>query len=176
MTQAAMEGRIRVEDVFGLRLDIIRPGRVETEAVAKRYIDEIEPTARATVRELAGRGWTPLILSGGFRQAIRPLAADLGIERIEAVDLRFDGQGAYAGFDTAYPTTRSGGKPEVIRRLKAELRPSRIVMVGDGVSDLEAKGEVDLFVGFGRYSVRERVQREAGAFIRSLDELLALVE
>jgi phosphoserine phosphatase len=48
-------------------------------------------------------------------------------------------------------------------------------MVGDGVSDLEAKPEVDLFVGFGRYVVRERVKREAAVFIRSLDALVPLL-
>ena len=106
-------------------------------------------------------GWTPIILSGGFRNAIRPLADHLGIARVEAVDLYFDAAGDYAGYDEAYPTTRSGGKPEVIRALKADLKPARVVMVGDGVSDLETKPEVDLFIGFGRYVAREKVK--AGA-------------
>ncbi len=48
-------------------------------------------------------------------------------------------------------------------------------MVGDGVSDLETKPVVDLFVGFGRYTVRERVRAEADAFIKSLAELPALL-
>jgi phosphoserine phosphatase len=113
-----------------------------------------------------------LIISGGFRGANR-----LGIERIEAVDLFFDpATGGYKGFDEAYPTTRSGGKPEVVRRLRAELSPSRVVMVGDGVSDLETKPVVDLFVGFGGYVERARVRAEAPAFVRSLEELPPLLE
>jgi phosphoserine phosphatase len=131
------------------------------------------PFALATLR---AAGWTPLILSGGFRNAIRPLADHLGIARVEAVDLFFDAAGNYAGFDERYPTTRSGGKPELIRALKAELRPVRVLMVGDGVSDLETQPEVDLFIGFGRYVAREKVRAGAARFVHSLAEIPALLE
>ena len=173
MTNDAMNGKSRVEEVFGRRLEIIRPDRDTTAAVGREYLRQIEPTARATIAALVGRGWTPLIISGGFRNAIAPLAAELGIARVEAVELFFDESGGYLGYDGAFPTTRSGGKPEVIARLKKELRPARIVMVGDGVSDLEAKLEVDSFIGFGRYIIREKVRAGADIFIYSLDELLS---
>ena len=91
------------------------------------------------------------------------------------MDAELSADGNYAGFDCDYPTTRSGGKPEVARRLRAELAPAAVVMVGDGVSDLEARPAVDRFIGFGRYVVRARVQAEADAFIRALDELPALL-
>ncbi|MBC8011873.1 MAG: HAD-IB family phosphatase, partial [Burkholderiales bacterium] len=129
----------------------------------------------ATLAALRAAGWTPIILSGGFRNAIRPLADHLGIARVEAVDLYFDAAGDYAGFDETYPTTRSGGKPEVIRTLKAELKPARVVMVGDGVSDLETQPEVDLFIGFGRYVAREKVKAGATRFVSSLDAIPALL-
>lgn len=172
MTNDAMNGKLRVEEVFGRRLEIIQPRRADALAVGRRYIETIEPTAQATVAALKERGWTVVIVSGGFRPAIRPLADLLGIARVEAVDLRFDEAGEYLGYDEAFPTTRSGGKPEVMVRLKNELRPERVVMVGDGVSDLETKAAVDLFVGFGRYVEREKVRAGAEVFIRSLDELL----
>ena len=175
MTNDAMNGKLPVEAVFGRRLELIRPHRRHVDAVANQYIATIEPTAVATIGELVRRGWTPMIVSGGFRQAIEPLAAKLGIKRIEAVDLFFDAEGNYVGFDSKYPTTRSGGKPEVISKLKQELRPEKTVMVGDGVSDLESRTEVDFFVGFGRYVARAAVRKNASAFISSLDELLGLI-
>ncbi len=176
MTNDAMDGRLAVEAVFGRRLEIIQPSRDLVATVGQQYIDTIEPTALATVQALRARGWTPVILSGGFRPAIRPLADLLGIERVEAVDLYFDGEGTYTGYDEAYPTTRSGGKPEVIAQLKQELSPARIVMVGDGVSDLETKPVVDLFVGFGGVVSREKVKAEADEFILQLDRLLEILE
>lgn len=176
MTHDAMNGKISVESVFGERLRIIRPRALDVAAVGRQYIETVEPTAIATLAALRVAGWTPMILSGGFRNAIRPLADHLGIERVEAVDLYFDDAGEYAGFDEAYPTTRSGGKPEVVRALKTELAPARVVMVGDGVSDLETAPEVDLFIGFGRYVAREKVRASAARFVLSLNEIPALVE
>jgi phosphoserine phosphatase len=175
MTNDAMNGKIPVEAVFERRLALIRPNRSHVEAVGRNYIETIEPTAVATLAELSARGWTMVIVSGGFRQAIRPLANVLKIERIEAVDLFFDEFGTYAGYDASFPTTRSGGKPEVIARLKRELNPVCTVMVGDGVSDLESKAEVDRFVGFGGYVTRAAVKNGADAFISALDELLRIL-
>lgn len=176
MTRDAMEGRIAVEDVFARRLEIIQPRASDVAAVGRLYVEQIEPTARATVAALKSAGWTPLILSGGFRPVIQPLAEYLGIGRIEAVDLCFDAQGRYTGYDRTYPTTRSGGKPECLAALREELQPARMVMVGDGVSDLETRPVVDLFVGFGRYTERARVKAGAQAFIYSLTELIALLK
>jgi len=174
-TREAMDGKIPVEAVFGRRLAVIRPAQADVAAVGRQYIEQIEPTASATVAKLKASGWTPIIISGGFRPIIAPLAAHLGIARIEAVDLYFDPAGNYTGYDEKFPTTRSGGKPEIVRALKTELRPSRLVMVGDGVSDLETKGDVDLFVGFGRYAERPKVKAGATAFVHSLAELIPLL-
>lgn len=175
MTTAAMEGKISVQDVFARRLEIIRPRRADVAAVGRQYVEQVEPTALATIGQLKAAGWTPLILSGGFRQVIAPLAAYLGIARVEAVDLFFDAADNYRGYDTKFPTTRSGGKPELIAALKRELAPARTVMVGDGVSDLETRDEVDLFVGFGRYTERAKVKAGAHAFIHRMAELPPLL-
>lgn len=175
MTRDAMDGKIAVEDVFSRRLEIIEPRRVDVEAVGNLYLKEIEPTALSTVNELKAAGWTVVIVSGGFRQVIAPLAKYLGVTRIEAVDLFFDAAGNYTGFDAKFPTTRSGGKPTCIEDLKRELSPSRVVMVGDGVSDLETIDVVDLFVGFGRYTERAKVKAAAKAFIYSLSDLPLLL-
>jgi phosphoserine phosphatase len=175
MTNDAMNGKLALEAVFGRRLEIIQPRRADVAAVGRRYVETVEPTARATIATLVARGWTPVILSGGFRPAIAPLAEFLGVARVEAVELFFNDDGTYRGYDHAYPTTRSGGKADVIARLRLELRPTRVVMIGDGASDLEAKPAVDRFIGFGRYMARENVKRGADAFIYSLDELPPLL-
>ena len=175
MTNDAMDGRVPVESVFGRRLEIIGPRAEDVAAVGRRYVETVEPTAGATIAALVARGWTPVIVSGGFTPAIRPLADHLGVARVEAVGLTFNADGSYAGYDAAFPTTRSGGKPQVIAALRRELGATTTVMVGDGVSDLEAMPAVDRFVGFGGYVVRPRVKAEAGNFITSLDQLLPLL-
>ncbi len=175
MTHEAMDGKIAVESVFGQRLDIIRPSTSDVDLIGQKYIETIEPTIAETLSALGKRGWTPIILSGGFRPCIMPLANLLKISRVEAVDLYFDENGEYVDFDRDYPTTRSGGKPEVIERLRADFQPEQIVMVGDGVSDLETRDVVSKFIGFGGYVRREKVATEAETFITRLDELLGIL-
>jgi len=175
MTSDAMNGKIPIESVFGLRLDAIRPRLEDAEAVGARYVATVEPTAKATVSALQASGWTAVIISGGFRQAIRPLADFLGISRVEAVDMYFRGDGSYAGYDVGYPSTRTGGKLEIIKALRAEMAPQKVVMVGDGASDLETQPVVDLFIGYGGFTARDKVRRGAKAFVTSLDQILPLV-
>jgi len=175
MTHDAMNGRLPVEAVFGRRLEIIQPRRADANAVGRRYVETVEPTAQATIAALKLRGWTPVIISGGFRPLMASLAEHLGIERVEAVDIFFHPDGAYNGYDKNYPTTRSGGKPEIVAALKREFSPTQFVMVGDGASDLETKPSVDRFVGFGRYTPREAVRQGAHDFIYTLDALLKIL-
>lgn len=171
MTNAAMNGGTPMEAIFAKRLDIIKPTRAELESIGAQYVATVEPTAKATLDALRRAGWTIAVVSGGFTQAIRPLADFLGIERVEAVVLKFNADGSYAGYDESCPTAKSKGKNVVARRLRAEFGASHVVMVGDGASDLEVKGDADKVIGFGRYAQRPKVKAGADAFIHALSEL-----
>jgi len=176
LTDKAMAGDIPIVEVFGHRMSLIRPTRQECKDIGQRYIEEIEPGATELIGSLRKRGWEAAILSGGFVPCITPLAEHLGITYLEAVPLIFDGEGDYIGFDEEYPTTRNGGKPEVVRKLKTALSPLKTVMVGDGVSDLETKPVVDFFIGFGRYAERARVKEEADFFIHELAQIPGILD
>ncbi|WP_240963692.1 HAD-IB family phosphatase [Luteolibacter luteus] len=168
LTNQAMNGEVPINEVFGRRMEIIRPDRATAEAVARLYIDTMVPGVAAVIEKLKADGWTPVILSGGFAPLIHPLAKELGIDHVEAVPVYFDDDGGYAGYGVDYPTTRNGGKPEVIREWKKAMLPEVVVMMGDGVSDLEAKGEVDLFIGFGGVVAREAVRLGADAWLTDM--------
>lgn len=174
LTNGAMNGEVPLDEVFARRLEIIQPTLTTCNEVAQQYIDTIEPTAERTLQTLKERGWNIVILSGGFKRLIEPLAEKLEIKRIEAVPLELDSEGNYVKFDNTYPTTYNGGKPEIIQSLKEEFSPSQVIMVGDGASDLETKDDVDIFVGYGRYTERKKVKEGADHFIYSLDELLSI--
>ncbi len=175
LTNAAMNGEVPLDEVFARRLEIIQPDLATCQKIEQLYIDTVEPSAVETLSALKELGYTPMILSGGFKRLIEPLADFLGIERIEAVPLHLDENGNYVKFDNSYPTTYNGGKPEIIAKLKEEFSPERIIMVGDGVSDLETKAGVDLFVGYGKYTDREKVREGADHFIYSLADLLEII-
>ncbi len=175
MTKAAMDGGIPIEEVFAKRLDMIRPTKAMCGQIAAMYAKRQAPGLIPMLDTARKAGWTPVIVSGGFRQAILPLARTLSIGRIEAVDMEFTTTGNYAGFDTVAPTARSGGKADVVRKLRHENIGSKIVMVGDGASDMECQGVADLFVGFGGFVERPRVKAGAQCFIKHFDELAAIL-
>ncbi len=175
MTNAAMNGGTPLQEVFAKRLDMIRPTRAMVSQVASQYIRRQAPGLASALAAVRKAGWTPVIVSGGFRQAILPLARHLAIGRVEAVDLVFSKNGNYAGFDKEAPTARAGGKPEVVRMLRRENPGAAVVMLGDGASDLECRGVADLFVGFGGFVEREKVKAAAEAYIHGFDELPELL-
>lgn len=158
LTHAAMDGQLPIAEVFPRRMELIRPDREVCDAIAAQYITHMVEGVRELIAEARQRGWQPVILSGGFAPLIEPLARELEIEHVEAVPIHFDAEGGYAGYGSDYPTTRNHGKNEVIREWRQAVLPERVVMIGDGVSDLETSEDVDLFVGFGGVVARDRVK------------------
>lgn len=157
LTNAAMNGEVPITEVFGRRMEMIRPDRALCDEIGKLYVNTIVPGAEELIRDLKAAGWLPVILSGGFEPIIRPLADKLGIAHVEAVPLYFNEDGSYKGYGEDYPTTRNLGKNEVIREWKQAVLPKRVLMMGDGVSDLETKPDVDAFIGFGGVVSRPKV-------------------
>jgi phosphoserine phosphatase len=138
MTDRAMRGTLPLERVYGERLALVRPTRAEVAELARAYVDGVVAGAQDAVSALRKARIRLAILSGGVREAVAPFAASLGIDEreVHAVSLRFTPEGAYAGFDTASPLTRSGGKPVVVRALGL---PRPVLAVGDGSTDAELK-------------------------------------
>lgn len=175
LTNQAMNGQVPVEEVFARRLELIQPSQEDCAKIGQMYLQHIEPSARQTIHTLQKNHWDCLIISGGFTPCIQPLAQDLGIQRIEAVPLHFDPDGHYLGFDQNYPTTRDGGKPEVISQIKKELTPDLLIMVGDGVSDLETTPHVNHFIAYTGYVAREKVLANSTHHITKLSEIPDLI-
>jgi phosphoserine phosphatase len=166
LTALAMAGAVPLEEVYGRRLDLIKPSRARVERIGRRYIEALVPGARETVQSLHDAGMAVQILSGGLAPAVRVLARHLGMsdQQVAAVDLRFGPGGEYAGFDLTSPLTRSGGKRLWIESAGAELPRPRL-LVGDGATDLEARPAVDAFAAFTGVVSRDDVASQADVVI-----------
>jgi phosphoserine phosphatase len=166
LTEAAMNGEIPLEEVYGRRLEIIRPTRDAVNALSERYLQSLVAGAEETVRALRQEGSIIHLITAGIEQALIPLAAKLGVaeRQLHAVRLRFGADGRYQDFDRRSPLTRTGGKELVVRDVRARSH-GRAALVGDGVSDLEARPAVDLFIGFGGVHIRPRVRDNADVFV-----------
>jgi len=90
--------------------------------------DTLKPSARETVDKLRRSGHRVIMLTGDNARTARALAAEAGIEDVQADVL-------------------PGDKAEVVRRLQAEGR--RVAMVGDGINDAPALAQADVGLALG---------------------------
>jgi len=166
LTDAAMNGEIPLDEVYGRRLEIIRPTRAAVEELGVRYTESLVDGAEETIAALKAAGADVHLVTAGIAQAILPLATKLGIapRAVHAVALEFDDQGNYRDFDRHSLLTRNGGKELVVHALLARAKGNS-AFIGDGVSDLETKPVVSLFVGFGGVHTRSRVKENAEVYV-----------
>ena len=124
----------------------------------------IMPGMRELVVKLLTSGKQVFLVSGGFR-------------RIYANNIMFDEEGKYAGFDDTEPTSRSGGKAEAVKRIKASNGFQTVVMVGDGMTDLEARveGGADAFICFTGVVRRDAVAEGADLAVGEMAQIMDLL-
>jgi len=191
LTNKAMDGELDLADVYGKRLRAIKPTRAQLKAVEERYWENTVEDAVGVIAALKALGAQVFIISGGLIDAVKGFGRRLGVDpaRIRAVELEYNelsgrwwdysepqAQQAqtYLDYDEG-PLTVSSGKSAIISELAGAL-PGRRMMIGDGSSDLAAKSDVDLFVGYGGVVAREAVRAESDIFLRcpSLAAILPL--
>ncbi|MFP3902584.1 MAG: heavy metal translocating P-type ATPase, partial [Acidimicrobiia bacterium] len=90
--------------------------------------DEPKASSAGAVRELRSLGLEPVLLTGDNEPTARAVAAEVGIDRVEAEVLPAD-------------------KVEALKRLQDEGRV--VAMVGDGVNDAAALAQADLGLAMG---------------------------
>ena len=173
LTDRAMAGEIPFGEALRRRLALLPLRREHVDAVGARAVDALIPSVRRNLRFFAEAKGRVVILSGGFREIIAPVAEALGVsaERVLCNDLIYDDAGRVIGVDDANPLSHADGKPRVIHDLGLS---GRVVMVGDGWNDAEVKlaGAADAFYAFTEVVRRAPVVEIADAEAASLDEVL----
>lgn len=182
LTDKAMNGDLDLAEVYGKRLQAIRPTRGQMKSIADRYHETIVEDAQAVIDALHYLNKHIFIISGGLAEPVRIFGKRLGIipENIRAVELEYDALSGdwwryhepqtqqrqkYLDYEEG-PLTVTSGKPQMIQELAEKLHGRRI-MIGDGASDLATQNVVDLFVGFGGVVSRDKVREQSDAFIHS---------
>ena len=174
LTERAMEGKLPIEAVYSERMRAIKPALAEIEQLGRVYVERMAPRARETLTELRARGIELVMVSGGLREAILPLARELGVDeqRVHAVSVFFDEEGNYAGFDERSLLTQQDGKRITVRDMG--LR-GPILAVGDGMTDCEIRQVVEGFAAFTGFMRREPVVQRADFVIENFDQLRKLI-
>jgi phosphoserine phosphatase len=174
LTERAMEGGIALETIYRDRLALVRPTAAEIAELARAYGDALAPGAREAIFRLRGEGVALALVSGGIRQAIRPLARELGFSdgSLYAVSLSFDDAGDFLGYDERSPLATQHGKKDVAARIHLR-RPT--LAVGDGATDAAMREATDAFAAFTGFVRREPVVQVADYVVTSFSELTDVV-
>jgi phosphoserine phosphatase len=174
LTADAMSGKVALGAVYAARLELVRPTRAEVEQLAGAYVDALAEGAAEVVRHLVVAGVRVILVTGGLRDALLPLAEMLGVpdHDVHAVPMEFDPDGAYVRFDDEALTAAEQGKRLVIERLQLE-RP--VLAVGDGITDAEMRPAVDTFAAYVGFVRRPEVVERADYVLESFADLEALV-
>jgi len=174
LTKNAMSGAMGFRESLTIRLNIIKPSMNQIRDFIKERPARLTPGIKKLVDCLQHRGTPIYLISGGFRGLISPVALSLNIplQNIFANKLKFYLNGEYAGFDETEPTSMSGGKGKVVAQLKEQFGYNNLVMIGDGMTDLEASPPADAFIGYGGNVIREEVKRKSKWYITDFQELM----
>lgn len=182
ITSAGMAGVLDLSESLARRLSLVRLTRAAVRAAADEIAERPTPGMADLLSDLRARGDLVRAVSGGFLPLVLPALSRLGFEpghvRANAFLWEGEGEGAVVtGFEAESPLARSGGKAAVVGELRAELGPDVTVVVGDGVTDLEAweSGAADRFVGFGGVARREAVAERAPEYAGDVGELRRLL-
>jgi len=183
LTHRAMNGNMKFQDAMAERLQLLADNGMTQDSFDNCLKTEGRPRwspgIQALVSRLKEMGKDVYLVSGGFRTMIRPIAEALQIpdSMVYANTITFDADGRYTGFDRKAPTSRSGGKPAVLREVKQKKHYQAMIALGDGATDLDMQtsGPAKAFIGYGGVVAREKVKRNADWFIYSFQELLGIL-
>lgn len=165
ITRQAMNGELPMKDAMTAKLDALRPSRQDLLNLAEIYLAKLTLGAKETVNVLKRRGYSVWLISGNFQPAVGIVAKSLGIsaKRVLANRLTFNRMGAYSQFDASQPLANNGGKVQLIH---THTNPDDLIfMIGDGATDLEAQGTVNLFIGYGGVVRRDHIAKNAQVYV-----------
>jgi len=175
LTTQAMDGLLPIEAVYRRRLARIRPTVGEVAQLADAYVAALQPGMDRLLATLLAGGCQVHLVSGGFRQAILPLARRLGVPdaRVHAVSLAADpADGTLSALDGDQPLATQAGKPAVVRALAL---PAPAAMVGDGSTDAAVRAVVDTFIAYTGVVHRAAVVAAADVVAPSVAALVPLL-
>ncbi|KPP73183.1 phosphoserine phosphatase-like [Scleropages formosus] len=149
MTRKAMGGSVSFKTALTERLSIIRCSREQVNKLITDHPPQLTPGIKELVNRLQHRGVKVFLISGGFRCIVEHVATQLNIPLHHG---------------------------KVISMLKEMYGFEKVVMIGDGATDMEACPPANAFIGFGGNVIRPQVKEKSLWFVTSFGELLKELE
>ncbi|XP_071850232.1 phosphoserine phosphatase-like isoform X2 [Apostichopus japonicus] len=174
LTKKAMDGNMSYQEALQARLDLCKPSKQLVDKFKRSHPPRLTNDIELLVEKLHKRGTAVYLVTGGFACLVSEVSKKLNIpdENIFSNRLLFYFDGKFHGFDKTQYTASSGGKAKVMDHLKQKFGYQRLVMVGDGATDMESSPPADAFIGFGGNQIRPNIQNEAQWYVTSFKELI----
>lgn len=147
VTDAAMRGEMDFAESLRSRVALLRGTPVEVLDRVRAEV-RLTPGARTLCRTLKRLGYRVALVSGGFTEVVAPLAAELGVDYLQANELEAV-NGILTGHLVGSIVDRAG-KAEALRRFAedAGIPLEQTVAIGDGANDLDMITQAGLGIAF----------------------------
>ena len=177
ITNQAMEGKIDFRQALKKRVEMLKIHKNDISDIIKKLKQRISPSFiknKNRIRSISDRVY---IVSGGFKEIIKPIVKDFGIldSNIYANEFIYDNNDFIKGVNDQSPLSYSDGK---IRALEEINFTSKVYVIGDGSTDLDMKkvNGVSAFICFTENINRVSISNQADYIASNLDEVFKIIE
>jgi len=152
-------------DIFEERLNLVQPTLEQVQDLGDLYIANLSRDVKEVIALLQDAGRNIFIVTGGLQPAVNYLARYLNIDykNVYSVELYFNQQGEYTGFDKSCPLVAKYGKLHIAGEITNKFGKS--VLIGDGSNDMEAAEALELFIGYGGVVKRKKVMESSDIYV-----------
>jgi phosphoserine phosphatase len=177
LTQEAMGKTGMNVGIYNKRLELVNPTQERILALGENYIKNHSPDAKEVISIFKSLNKPVYIISAGIFQAVATFAKWLDIDEshVYAVNVVFDNNGHYVGFDEQSPLVARNGKQIFVNNLSQGL--PRLGYIGDGLNDYEVYPLVTRFIGYGGAYYRQNIADLCEFYVKnaSLASILPLL-
>ena len=165
ITRRSMDHSSLTVDIFEERLNLVKPTLEQVQDLGDLYIANLSRDVKEVIELLQDAGRNIFIVTGGLQPAVNYLARYLNIDykNVYSVEVYFDPQGEYTGFDKSSPLVARDGKLHISEEITEKLGKS--ALIGDGSNDMAAAKGVELFIGYGGAVKREKVMEASAIYV-----------
>jgi HAD superfamily phosphoserine phosphatase-like hydrolase len=178
ITNAGMNGEIDFEESLNRRLALAPVTKAHMEEVTQHMLTRITTGMEEFFAALQGAGHGTWFLTAGIKEMMVPLAEKLGVPSTQILaNEPMWMAGRLQRFEPG-PLLKTSGKGELVKKLRSqEVIRGRVVMIGDGASDLGVftSGAADDYYAYAEHAARPKVITRAPHVFRSVAEMRAFV-
>ena len=177
ITNQGMNGEIDLKTSIKKRINLLALQKNDIINFQDQVTDFITPGIPDIIKLLQKNNCDIYFISGGLLDCILPIAKKLNISEKNCFANTYKIKDNKIILDEQNPLIRSDGKSKIIQNIKKLSPTNKIVIVGDGISDLIPFEEkiADEFIGFGINKVRPTVQQRAPKYFTKIDELYCYI-